>query len=88
MPRDHRAGNKLTLRIPPAFTGYIEPFIQAEMKRYGKKRRHVPAATTTTPRPGRQLFGPAWEKAGGKIVGDNPMSYNKATDFYSGVSAA
>ena len=30
-------------------------------------------------------FKPAWEKAGGKIVSDNPMSYNRSTDFYSGV---
>ena len=34
------------------------------------------------------LFKPAWEAAGGKIVGDNPMSYNRSTDFYSGVSKA
>jgi branched-chain amino acid transport system substrate-binding protein len=32
------------------------------------------------------LFGPAWKKAGGEVVADNPMSYNKDTDFYSGVS--
>lgn len=31
-------------------------------------------------------FKPAWEKAGGQVVAENPMSYNKATDFYSGVS--
>ena len=31
-------------------------------------------------------FKPAWEGAGGKVVADNPMSYNRATDFYSGVS--
>jgi branched-chain amino acid transport system substrate-binding protein len=31
-------------------------------------------------------FKPAWEAAGGKVVAENPMSYNRATDFYSGVS--
>ncbi len=34
------------------------------------------------------LFKPAWEAAGGTVVADNPMSYNKSTDFYSGVSKA
>ncbi len=33
-----------------------------------------------------QLFGPAWEKAGGTIASNNPMSYNRSADFYSGVS--
>jgi branched-chain amino acid transport system substrate-binding protein len=31
-------------------------------------------------------FKPQWEAAGGKIVAENLMSYNRATDFYSGVS--
>jgi len=31
-------------------------------------------------------FKPAWEAAGGKVVAENPMSYNRSTDFYTGVS--
>ena len=33
-------------------------------------------------------FKPGWEKLGGTVVAENPMSYNRATDFYSGVSKA
>ena len=40
------------------------------------------SATTFPP----AAFKPAWEAAGGKVVAENPMSYNKSTDFYSGVS--
>lgn len=85
VPRITEAGNKLTIRIPPAYTGYIEPFIKAQMKRFGKNVALVPADHDYA-KAWVQAFVPAWEKAGGKIVANNPMSYTKATDFYSGVS--
>ncbi|MGO4280917.1 amino acid/amide ABC transporter substrate-binding protein, HAAT family [Cupriavidus sp. OV038] len=87
VPRITDAGNKLTIRIPPAYTGYIEPFIKAQMKRYGKNVALVPADHDYA-KAWVQAFVPAWEGAGGKIVGNNPMSYTKATDFYTGVSRA
>ena len=87
VPRITDAGNKLTIRIPPAYTGYIEPFIKAQMKRYGKYVALVPADHDYA-QAWVQAFVPAWEGAGGKIVGNNPMSYTKATDFYTGVSRA
>ncbi|GAA0805021.1 ABC transporter substrate-binding protein [Cupriavidus gilardii] len=85
VPRITDAGNKLTIRIPPAYTGYIEPFVKAQMKRFGKNVALVPADHDYA-KAWVQAFVPAWEKAGGKVVGNNPMSYTKATDFYSGVS--
>ena len=87
VPRITDAGNKLTIRIPPAYTGYIEPFVKAQMKRYGKNVALAPADHDYA-KAWVQAFIPAWEGAGGKIVGNNPMSYTKATDFYSGVSRA
>lgn len=87
VPRITDAGNKLTIRIPPAYTGYIEPFVKAQMKRYGKNVALVPADHDYA-KAWVQAFVPAWEGAGGKIVGNNPMSYTKATDFYTGVSRA
>jgi branched-chain amino acid transport system substrate-binding protein len=78
-------GNKLTLMIPPAFTGYIEPFINYEMKRFGKNVA-IANADHDYAKAWTKAFVPALEKAGGKVVADNPMSYNKSTDFYSGVS--
>ena len=87
VPRITDAGNKLTIRIPPAYTGYIEPFVKAQMKRYGKNVAMVPADHDYA-KAWVQAFVPAWEGAGGKVVGNNPMSYTKATDFYTGVSRA
>ncbi|QEZ43632.1 ABC transporter substrate-binding protein [Cupriavidus oxalaticus] len=87
VPRITDAGNKLTIRIPPAYTGYIEPFIKAQMKRYGKNVALTPADHDYA-KAWVQAFVPAWESAGGKVVANNPMSYTKATDFYSGVSRA
>ena len=36
-------GNKLIFRIPPSFPGYIEPFINVQMKTFGKKLGMAPA---------------------------------------------
>jgi branched-chain amino acid transport system substrate-binding protein len=84
-PKITETGNKLTIRIPPTFNSYVEPFAAYEMKKFGKKVGMLPGdheyAKNWT-----QLFGPAWEKAGGSIASNNPMSYNRSADFYSGVS--
>ncbi|MFM0274821.1 ABC transporter substrate-binding protein [Paraburkholderia aspalathi] len=85
VPQISERGNKLTVRIPPAFTSYLNAFIKYEMATYGKK---VALAATDTDygKVWVAAFKPAWEAAGGTIVADNSMSYNRATDFYSGVS--
>jgi len=84
-PQIAARGNKLTLRIPPEFTSYIDPFIRHAMGKYGKSVA-VADADHDYAKAWNAAFKPAWEAAGGKVVADNPMSYNRATDFYSGVS--
>jgi branched-chain amino acid transport system substrate-binding protein len=86
-PQIAARGNKLTLRIPPEFTSYIQPFIRYAMGKYGKNIA-IADADHDYAKAWNAAFKPAWEAAGGKIVVDNPMSYNRATDFYSGVSRA
>lgn len=86
-PQIAARGNKLTLRIPPEFTSYIQPFIKHAMSKYGKNLA-LADADHDYAKAWNAAFKPAWEAAGGKIVADNPMSYNRATDFYSGVSRA
>ena len=86
-PQIAARGNKLTLRIPPEFTSYIQPFIKHSMGKYGKNIA-LADADHDYAKAWNAAFKPAWEAAGGKIVADNPMSYNRATDFYSGVSRA
>lgn len=85
IPAVTERGNKLTLRIPPSFVGYVEPFIREQMKRYGKKLG-VASADHDYAKTWAEIFVDAWKKAGGEVVSINPMSYNKDTDFYSGVS--
>lgn len=84
-PQIAARGNKMTLRIPPEFTSYVVPFTNYEMKKFGKNVG-IADADHDYAKAWNAEFKPAWEKAGGKIVSDNPMSYNRATDFYSGVS--
>jgi branched-chain amino acid transport system substrate-binding protein len=81
LPEVTARGNTMTIRIPPAFTSYIAPFIQHSMSKFGKK-----VAIASGDHDWAAAFKPAWEAAGGKVVSNNPMSYNKATDYYSGVS--
>ena len=85
VPQVTARGNKLTLRIPPEFTTYIQPFIKYAMAKFGKNVA-IADADHDYAKAWNAAFKPAWEAAGGKIVADNPMSYNKSTDFYSGVS--
>ena len=85
VPQMTERGNKLTLRIPPSFAGYIPPFIKTTMDGFGKKLG-MAGADHDYAKAWAALFGPAWKQAGGTVVAENPMSYNKDTDFYSGVS--
>lgn len=85
VPQVTSRGNKLTLRIPPEFTSYIEPFVRHAMTKYGKNVA-IANADHDYAKAWTAAFKPAWEAAGGKVVAENPMSYNRATDFYSGVS--
>jgi len=84
-PKITEVGNKLTIRIPPTFNTYIEPFSRYEMKKFGKRVGMLPGDHEYA-KNWSQLFGPAWEKGGGVIASNNPMSYNRSADFYSGVS--
>ena len=85
VPNMTERGNKLTLRIPPSFAGYVQPFINVQMKTFGKKLA-MAGGDHDYAKAWAQLFAPAWKQAGGEVVAENPMSYNKDTDFYSGVS--
>lgn len=85
VPQITERNNKLTLRIPPEFTSYIKPFVNHAMAKYGKNVA-IANADHDYAKAWTAAFKPAWEAAGGKVVAENPMSYNRATDFYSGVS--
>ena len=85
VPQITARGNKLTIRIPPEFTDYMEPFTKYAMGKWGKSVA-LAAADHDYGKVWTASFKSAWEKAGGTIAAENSMSYNKAADFYSGVS--
>jgi branched-chain amino acid transport system substrate-binding protein len=85
VPQVTASGNALTWRIPPDFTSYIEPFTRFAMGKFGKKVG-IAVGDHDYAKAWSAAFRPAWEAAGGTVVADNPMSYNRAADFYSGVS--
>lgn len=85
VPSITQRGNKLTVRIPPAFDMYMKPFSKIAMDRYGKKVA-IANATHDYAKAWTAMFVPVWKEMGGEVVADNPMDYNKDTDFYSGVS--
>jgi branched-chain amino acid transport system substrate-binding protein len=87
VPKITQTGNTLTMRIPPDFSTYIKPFVSYAMKKFGKNLA-IANADHDYAKAWTALFNPAWEAAGGKIVAENSMSYNRSTDFYSGVSKA
>lgn len=87
VPQVTARNNRLTLRIPPEFTAYIQPFVRHAMAKYGKNLA-IACADHDYAKAWIAAIKPAWEAAGGKVVAENPMSYNRATDFYSGVSRA
>jgi branched-chain amino acid transport system substrate-binding protein len=85
LPQVTERGNKMSIRIPPDFTIYLDPFIKSEMGKFGKNVA-IANADHDYAKAWTAAFKPKWESMGGKVVAENPMSYNKATDFYSGVS--
>ena len=87
VPQLTARNNKLALRIPPDFTSYIPAFVNYSMTRFGKNLAFAHADHDYA-KAWTAAFKPAWEAAGGKVVIENPMSYNRAADFYSGVSRA
>jgi len=78
-------GNKLTVKIPPNFTDYIEPFSRITMDRFGNKLG-VANATHDYAKYWTKEFVPVWRELGGDVAAMNPMDYNKSADFYTGVS--
>jgi branched-chain amino acid transport system substrate-binding protein len=87
VPAISERGNKLTVRIAPSFPLYIGTFVRTEMKRFGKKLA-IATADHDYARAWVEAFAPAWKEAGGIVSSVNLMSYNKDSDFYSGVSRA
>lgn len=80
-------GNSMTVRIPPGYDGYVEPFSKYQMERFGKKIAFLPPATQYG-KDWSEGLKPAWEKLGGEVVYEGSIDFGKDTDFYTIVTNA
>lgn len=78
-------GNRLTMRIPPRYTLYLETFAQMTMERFGNKLGVIPT-NTQYGKDWTEALVPVWESMGGVVVAESPIDYNKEADFYTYVS--
>ncbi|MGJ7909813.1 ABC transporter substrate-binding protein [Neobacillus sp. LXY-1] len=86
-PKVSEVGNKLTVRIPPRYDGYLKPFTDYEMKNYGKKIAFLPTASQYGKDWSEKLKA-YWEKQGGKVVYNSAIDFTKETDFFTVVTNA
>ncbi|WP_040209430.1 ABC transporter substrate-binding protein [Neobacillus jeddahensis] len=86
-PKVSEVGNDLTVRIPPRYDGYLKPFTDYEMKKFGKKIAFLPTSSQYGKDWADQLKK-YWEKEGGKVVYNSSIDFAKETDFFTSVTNA
>ncbi|WP_374722350.1 ABC transporter substrate-binding protein [Peribacillus tepidiphilus] len=86
-PKVTEGGNSLTVRIPPRYDGYMEPFSKYAMERFGKKIAALPTASQYG-KDWTETLLPYWEKSGGEVVFKSAIDFSKETDFFTVVTNA
>lgn len=86
-PKVTETGNKLNVRIAPGYDGYIKPFTEYAMDRFGKKIAFLPTASQYG-KDWSAALKPYWEKQGGKVVYESSIDFTKETDFFTVVTNA
>ncbi|WP_075981187.1 ABC transporter substrate-binding protein [Bacillus massilinigeriensis] len=86
-PEITESGNKYTVRIPPRYDGYLEPFTTYTMDRFGKKVAFLPTASQYG-KDWAEKLKTYWEKQGGKVVHNASIDFTKETDFFSLITNA
>ncbi|WP_454861227.1 ABC transporter substrate-binding protein [Peribacillus frigoritolerans] len=86
-PAVTESGNSLTVRIPPNYEGYIEPFTTYAMEHFGKKIAALPTSSQYG-KDWTESVLPHWEKQGGKVVYNSSIDFAKETDFFTIVTNA
>ena len=82
-----KQGDGLVMMIPPRYDEYFKPWVDVEMKRFGKKLGLLPTSTAYG-NAWKAGFSDAWKAAGGTVLGDNAVDYNTTADFSGVVSKA
>ncbi|MGP4061021.1 ABC transporter substrate-binding protein [Halobacillus sp. H74] len=81
------AGNGLTVRIPPSYAGYLEPFTNYAMENHGKKLAALPTASQYG-KDWTEALVPYWKEQGGEVVYNSSIDFSKDTDFFTLVTNA
>ncbi len=79
--------NSLTVRIPPGYDTYVEPFAEYQMENFGKKIAML-APASQYGKDWTEALKPVWEEKGGEVVYDESIDFGKDTDFYTIVTNA
>ncbi|WP_082234456.1 ABC transporter substrate-binding protein [Halobacillus massiliensis] len=86
-PAVTEAGNELTVRIPPSYDIYLEPFTSYVMEKHGTKLAALPTASQYGKDWTEKLL-PFWEEEGGEVVYNSSIDFSKDTDFFTLVTNA
>lgn len=81
-PAVTETGNQLTIRIPPSYHGYLEPFTTYTMEKFGKKLAVIPPVTQYGQDWSKALHS-YWKKQGGEVVFESSVDFAKDTDFFT-----
>lgn len=80
-------GNPLTVRIPPRYDQYLQPFTEYEMERFGERIAFLPTASQYG-KDWAEALQPVWEENGGEVVFNESIDFSKDTDFQTIVANA
>jgi branched-chain amino acid transport system substrate-binding protein len=80
-----KQGDASVMMIPPRYDEYFKPWVDVEMKKFGKKLGLIPTSTAYG-NAWKAGFSDAWKAAGGTVLGDNSVDYNTTADFSGVVS--
>ena len=81
-PSVTNTGNQLTMRMPPSYHGYLEPFTTYTMNKFGKKLAAIPPVTQYGQDWAEALI-PYWEKQGGEVIFESSVDFAKDTDYFT-----
>ena len=82
-----KQGDGSVMMIPPRYDEYFKPWVDVEMKKFGKKLGLLPTSTAYG-NAWKNGFSEAWKAAGGTVLGDNSVDYNTTADFSGVVTKA
>ncbi|MPY67506.1 ABC transporter substrate-binding protein [Deinococcus sp. SDU3-2] len=81
------AKNPLTFMLPPRYDNYIQPFVQTQMKAFGKKLGLI-GTTSAYGKQWTEAISDGWKQQGGTVGANNGVDYNTTVDYSSAVTKA